>query len=136
MKALSIRQPWANLIASGTKTMETRTWATSYRGELLIISSKYPRISPAGCALAVVDLVECRPMTLADEKFACCEIYEHAIVWIFRNIRRISPFPVQGRLGLFDPEISTATMIRSAAQKDCIQHSFCFAAGSSVTSRK
>lgn len=115
MKALSIRQPWANLIASGTKTMETRTWATSYRGELLIVSSKYPRISPAGCALAVVDLVECRPMTLADEKFARCEFYEHAIVWVFRNIRPISPIPIRGKLGLFDPDINMTTMIHITA---------------------
>jgi hypothetical protein len=133
MKALSIRQPWANLIASGTKTMETRTWATSYRGELLIVSSKYPRISPAGCALAVVDLVECRPMILADEKFAHCEVYEHAIVWIFGNIRPISPVPVRGKLGLFEPDINMATMIRSTAPEDCIQHSLLFAAGSSVS---
>jgi ASCH domain len=133
MKALSIRQPWANLIASGTKTMETRTWATSYRGELLIVSSKYPRISPAGCALAVVDLVECRPMTLADEKFAHCEVYEHAIVWIFRNIRPISPVPVRGKLGLFEPDINMATMIRSTVPEDRIQHLFLFAAGSSVS---
>mgnify|MGYP000945848419 CR=1 FL=1 len=26
-------QPWANLIAAGTKTIETRLWATAYRGE-------------------------------------------------------------------------------------------------------
>lgn len=136
MKALSIRQPWANLIASGTKTMETRTWATSYRGALLIVSSKYPRISPAGYALAIVELVECRSMTLADEKFACCEVYEHAIVWVFRNIQPISPIPIRGKLGLFDPNINMATMIRNPAQEDYLQHSFFFAAGSSVSSRK
>ncbi|MEX3954171.1 ASCH domain-containing protein [Paraburkholderia sp. EG287B] len=30
--ALSVRQPWAELILSGRKSMEIRTWSTEYRG--------------------------------------------------------------------------------------------------------
>ena len=33
-RALSIRQPWAELILCGRKTIELRTWSTSYRGPL------------------------------------------------------------------------------------------------------
>jgi hypothetical protein len=40
MKALSIRQPWAELILQGRKTIELRTWKTSYRG-LLVIHAGY-----------------------------------------------------------------------------------------------
>lgn len=36
MKALTIRQPWASLIAHGVKTIETRSWSTKYRGPLAI----------------------------------------------------------------------------------------------------
>lgn len=36
MKALTVRQPWATLIAIGAKTIETRSWSTMYRGELAI----------------------------------------------------------------------------------------------------
>lgn len=39
MKALSIIQPWASLIAVGIKDIENRTWRTNYRGEFLIHSS-------------------------------------------------------------------------------------------------
>ena len=39
MKALSIIQPWASLIAVGIKDIENRTWRTSYRGEFLIHAS-------------------------------------------------------------------------------------------------
>lgn len=60
MKAISVKQPWANLIASGVKTIETRWWYTRYRGWLLIVSSKQPRIAPAGCAVARARLVDCR----------------------------------------------------------------------------
>lgn len=34
--ALSIRQPWAELILSGRKTVELRRWSTDYRGPLWI----------------------------------------------------------------------------------------------------
>lgn len=34
MRALSIRQPWADAIMAGAKTVENRTWDTAYRGEL------------------------------------------------------------------------------------------------------
>ena len=39
MKVLSIQQPYASLIMLGFKTIETRSWATKYRGELLIHAS-------------------------------------------------------------------------------------------------
>jgi hypothetical protein len=40
MKALSLIQPWAELIVSGHKTVELRTWPTRFRGEFLIHASK------------------------------------------------------------------------------------------------
>lgn len=38
--ALTVRQPFAALIASGIKTLETRGWQTDYRGPLLICAGK------------------------------------------------------------------------------------------------
>ena len=38
--ALSIRQPWAELILSGRKTLELRTWITDYRGPLWLHTGK------------------------------------------------------------------------------------------------
>lgn len=102
MKALSIKQPWANLIATGQKTIETRLWATEYRGSLLIVSSKKPNIHPAGFALAVAELVDCRPMMASDEKAACCEQYPGAYSWVLRSIQRIPIFAVRGKLGLYE----------------------------------
>jgi hypothetical protein len=40
MKALSIQQPWASLIASGAKIYETRSWPTQWRGDIAIHASK------------------------------------------------------------------------------------------------
>lgn len=40
MKALSLWQPWATLIAIGAKRIETRHWSTSYRGPIAIHAAK------------------------------------------------------------------------------------------------
>lgn len=36
MKALTVQQPWAQVIASGDKLVENRSWSTLYRGPLAI----------------------------------------------------------------------------------------------------
>jgi hypothetical protein len=111
MKALSIKQPWANLIATGKKTIETRTWATLYRGELLLASSKCPRVYPAGYALAVARLVDCRPMTKADCEAAQCDLYPGAVSWVLEEVHAIEPFPIKGHLGIFDVEMPPAQLV-------------------------
>lgn len=40
MKAISLWQPWASLVAVGAKKIETRSWATKYRGSLAIHATK------------------------------------------------------------------------------------------------
>lgn len=40
MKVLSVRPPWAGLIAARLKDIEIRTWKTSYRGPIAIHASK------------------------------------------------------------------------------------------------
>ncbi len=40
MKALTLTQPWATLVAIGAKQIETRSWATLYRGPLAIHAAK------------------------------------------------------------------------------------------------
>ena len=47
MKAITLWQPWASLIACGAKKYETRSWATRYRGPIAIhAAKKYPANSP------------------------------------------------------------------------------------------
>ena len=44
MKAITIWQPWASLLAHGVKQYETRSWATSYRGPIAIhAAAREPR---------------------------------------------------------------------------------------------
>ena len=42
MKALTLWQPWASLIACGAKKIETRSWATKYRGPIAIHAAAIP----------------------------------------------------------------------------------------------
>jgi hypothetical protein len=52
-RVLSIQQPWASLIVGGHKAMETRSWATKYRGPLLIHASKKPHRGPLGFSITM-----------------------------------------------------------------------------------
>ena len=40
MTAITIKQPWATLIALGEKKLETRSWQTKYRGPIAIHAGK------------------------------------------------------------------------------------------------
>lgn len=110
VRALSVRQPWASLIASGKKSVELRSWSTMYRGSVLILSgsgiwrgSEHP-IGPRGVALCVVDLVDVRAVTSADVEAACIvppEGFDFA--WVLENPRAVRQAPVKGKLGLYKP---------------------------------
>jgi hypothetical protein len=127
MKALSLKQPFAELIKNGTKTIETRLWSTKYRGNLLICASlsnhngfvksynnfikcsdllKYYNDNGIkiehGYAICIVNLYDVRPMIKEDETAACCELYDGAYSWLINNVRIIEPFYVKGQLKLFD----------------------------------
>lgn len=111
--AISVHQPWASWIASGEKTIETRSRRIRYRGPLVICASQRPKVGdlPTGVALCVVELVDCRPMREEDVPLAIgsgatfsqklrVSVAEWA--WCFESVRRFDePFPVKGRQGLF-----------------------------------
>ena len=119
MKAISIKQPWAWAIAYGHKTIETRTWYTKYRGPILIVASKLPdkpmleylKMETKGVitgqleygkAIATAKIVDCRPMTKADEDAALCDTYEKAHSWLLENVEQIKPFDVTGQMGIYE----------------------------------
>lgn len=124
MKAISIKQPWAWLIANGYKTVENRKWYTGHRGDILIHASKSKKDLERdleyvrqvfkigidqdqlifGQVLAVADLIACtkEPKDRIDQ-------YWHDkghFAWILRRIRQIDPFEVRGKLNLFEVPFS------------------------------
>lgn len=88
--ALSVHQPYADLILSGAKTVEYRSWYTHHRGPLLICATQRPCVGHAiGIAICIVDLVECNMD--ADGDFE----------WILENPRPVPGFGVKGRQKLY-----------------------------------
>jgi hypothetical protein len=58
VKALTLHQPWAPAIAEGIKTIETRSWSTSYRGPLAIHAGKsteWEQVDIDGWTLHAID---------------------------------------------------------------------------------
>lgn len=110
MKALSLHQPWASMIAQGSKTIETRTWFTDHRGDLLIASTQSPEIPGFLCGhgLCVVNLVNCRKMIVSDEAAARCKWRDDLYSWVLIEIRKIEPFPIRGHQGLYEVEYEQA----------------------------
>ncbi len=51
---ITLTQPWATLVAIGAKRIETRSWATKYRGPLLIHAAQ--GLGPVGGALGLYEL--------------------------------------------------------------------------------
>jgi hypothetical protein len=91
MRALSIRQPWAELILLGHKTIEVRSQRTNirervyiYAGRRRIEAEEEARIGakfsidvdglPRGVLVGMVEIVGCRPLEMKDSKAACFKI--------------------------------------------------------------
>lgn len=64
MKAITLWQPWASLVACGAKKFETRSWATSYRGEIAIHAAARKCETKDIPAFAVYTMIQAlRPIT-------------------------------------------------------------------------
>lgn len=110
--ALSVRQPWADLIRSGVKTLEVRTWTTAYRGPLVICASAAGSAGVRGGVRALVQLAEIlradvfsdawtEASWLAAEAAAGCLIDHHTYLWRLEDVRPLEFVSLKGRLGLF-----------------------------------
>jgi hypothetical protein len=129
LKAVTVCQPYAELIRRGEKLVENRTWPTKYRGLLLIHAGKsrewiddeeeyrdddpstinygIPVASMAfGAVISVVRLVDCVPWQVESwRKYPWLLKHPHANgpwCWILEAAVPIGPWPWRGRLGLFD----------------------------------
>lgn len=129
MKAISLKQPYGSLVMKGDKSLETRTWPTKHRGDLLICASlqphtgmvwvpwsgwmwcksallRFPELAIYGRALCVVNVVDCRPMVKEDEREACCELYPGAYAWVLKDLRPVEQVLIKGNRMLFNVEDS------------------------------
>ncbi len=123
MKAISLYEPWATLIALGLKRYETRSWETFHRGPLLICASKkklpfieianllfLAKLTPDdlqyGKALAIIDLIDILPtenlIGIPDLEKKFGDFSPNRYAWHLQNIRRfLKPALIRGKQGLF-----------------------------------
>lgn len=125
MKVITIKQPFASLIAEGIKEYEFRTWKTKYRGELLIHAGKgidkkamkkfekYNLEYSSGCIIAKVNLTDCikiddkaREMLKEKNDFVYSSIIKHTewngYGFKLENVEKIEPIKINGKLSLWD----------------------------------
>lgn len=108
MKALSIHPQYAMAIFAGEKTVEIRSWKTSYRGDLLICSTaKKMKDTIPGHAICVVTLEDVVPFGKEHLKGAMATkadlpYLEDQYAWILTNVRYIRPIPLKGKLSLWE----------------------------------
>ncbi len=118
VKALTVRQPWAELILRGRKPFELRSWRTKYRGPLVIhAASKVdahqvrrlgfnPESFVTSAFVGVAVLSDVRPHTRADarllkKKRAGFGWFPGNFSWVLKKPRRISAVWAKGQLSLF-----------------------------------
>ena len=128
MKVVSIKEPFASLIALGIKKIETRSWKTNYRGEIYIHASlqmqkidnerfeKITNLLPKdykfkqGNIICKAYLKDCIYM---DEEFInkikennieyLCGRYEIGrYAWVLDDISIVDEIPAKGKLGIWN----------------------------------
>lgn len=132
MKAISLHQPWATLVAYGEKQYETRSWKPNHRGLLAIHAAKRlddvqkaicyeqpfrdalqravygPSNMHLGAVLCVVKLVDIIPTgqlldQLSAQELAFGNYGPGRYAWKLELVKRFTnPIPMAGMQSLFD----------------------------------
>lgn len=129
--AISVRQPWAELIMRGEKSIELRSWTTDYRGQLWLHTGRVgnpdleeklglPKLFKGGYVGAIV-LAAIVPM---DEERWESWYARHLdpgtyrpgmYAWVVSSPQRFKePIPGPGQLNLFFPADEIEAQLRKA----------------------
>ena len=128
MKVLSLTEPYATLIKTGVKKIETRSWKTSYRGKLYIhaSSTKIPKeyknnkelmnlvnvnelnFGNIICSCNLVDCIEMTDKFIEEvkknkEEYICGVYKVGRYAWILEDIKVLEkPILAKGHLGIWN----------------------------------
>lgn len=126
MKVITIKQPFATLIAEGLKEYEFRTWKTKYRGEILIHAGKsidkkamerYKHLNldyPIGKIIAKATITDCiyvddklKKQLEEKDPLVYYGVIKKDSTWDgygfkLENINKISHIEANGKLSLWD----------------------------------
>lgn len=122
MKAITLKQPWASLVAYGYKKYEFRSWKTKYRGDILIHAGKgidYEVMEkvkdlnldyPSSKIIAKVTIEDCIELTEEINKKICNEnplVYgaknRTGFAWKLSNVQILNyPKTISGKQGFWN----------------------------------
>lgn len=117
MKALSIKQPFAELILQGRKKIELRKWKTKFRGEFLIHAPKIPDKEamnkfgfndlPRGFIVGKANLIDVKTYNNEIEHKKDRTLHLASSSWgkygfILDDVKRINQVPCKGKLNFFE----------------------------------
>lgn len=144
MKVLSLTEPCATLIKEKKKLVETRSWKTSYRGELYIHASntKIPKewkentefmglvkdkTLNFGNIICKCNLVDCIYMTKEyvenmkknnHQEYICGKYEEGRYAWILESIKPLdNPIKAKGHLSIWNYEENDKENIRRTIKR-------------------
>jgi ASCH domain len=130
VRALSLWQPWASLVASGRKRIENRPWPTKVRGRVLIHAGKKVD-DPMGCAamcarlgvplpderslerggiVGAVTIVDC--VERSDDPF-----FFGPFGFVLEDARPIALVPCRGMLGFFSVPPDVEARVRELGER-------------------
>ncbi|WP_175429652.1 ASCH domain-containing protein [Azospirillum argentinense] len=129
--ALSIRQPWSELILQGRKTIEVRTWDTNHRGPIWLHTGKFadPDLDrslgvsnlPRGAFVGRIILTSISPIDAGrwehwrSQHLDLGHYKPGMFAWILSSPERLTgPVPAPGKLGLFEVDNALARRLRAA----------------------
>ncbi len=143
MKCLSVSQPFADLIISGKKTVELRSWSTDFRGDFLIhaplkirgddakrlkMQKKFVTGAVVGKAqLYGVKKYDSLKEIRSDKKchFSIKRFQNKTFGFLLKNAKPFRiPIPCKGQLGLFDMEIPKAKIKNKEIVSDIIDEEY------------
>jgi hypothetical protein len=125
MKCLSLKQPYAELLVSGKKTIEVRKWNTKFRGQFLVHASK--NINEDACKRLKIDQAKLVTGAIVGEAnlynvisygtknsflkdknkhFASSNYDKPKYGFLVNEAKRFDiPIPIRGKLGFFNVEL-------------------------------
>lgn len=126
MKVITLKQPWATLVAEGIKKYEFRSWKTNYRGKILIhagagVDKKYMEKFkdmnlefPKKRIIAEVEIEDCLELTddlnkkiISEKNIAYGSKYRIGYAWKIKNAKKINiDEEINGKLGLWNYDIN------------------------------
>lgn len=119
MKALTLKQPWAELILQRKKKIELRKWNTNFRGEFFIHSSKIPDAKnmkkfgfenlPNGFVVGKANLASVKKYDDTKDFIKDKDLHLATRDWgkygfVLKNVRRVKPISAKGQLNFWEFE--------------------------------